>query len=84
MSNVISISDVRGPINPAIRGYQPVYHAHEVNRCPGCGRTHWLIGRLLAECAFCATALPLSDGGMTGEGLFRRNHRVAGDDQLAA
>ena len=54
MSNVISISDLRGPVNPAIRGYQPVYHSNEVNRCPGCGRTHWLIGRLLAECAFCA------------------------------
>ena len=84
MSNVISISEVRGPVDPAIRGYQPVYHAHEVNRCPGCGRTHWLIGRLLAECAFCATALPLADGGTTGEGLFRRNHRVAGDEQIAA
>jgi len=84
MSNVISISEVRGPVNPAIRGYQPVYHAHEVNRCPGCGRTHWLIGRLLAECAFCATALPLADGGTTGEGLFRRNHRISGDEQIAA
>lgn len=29
-------------------------------RCPGCGRSHWLIGRATAECGFCATALPLS------------------------
>ena len=28
---------------------------------PGCGRTHWHIGRIMAECAFCSTALPLSD-----------------------
>jgi hypothetical protein len=41
------------------RGYHLVYREHEVNRCPGCGRTHWLIGRMSAECAFCATALPL-------------------------
>ena len=29
--------------------------------CPGCGRTHWIVGRVLAECGFCATALPLSE-----------------------
>lgn len=88
MSNVIQINGARLPHDHAhqvagARGYMPVYHAHEVNRCPGCGRSHWLIGRLLAECAFCATALPLSDGGMTGAGLFRRNIRHSGD-QLAA
>jgi hypothetical protein len=44
------------------RGYRPVYRQHQVNHCPGCGRSHWLVGRLLAECGFCATALPL-DGG---------------------
>jgi hypothetical protein len=33
---------------------------------PGCGRTHWLIGRLSAECAFCSTALPLKDAGSQG------------------
>lgn len=48
--------------DPARRGYHQVYREHEVNHCPGCGRTHWLIGRLLAECAFCATALPLNAG----------------------
>jgi hypothetical protein len=32
-----------------------------VNHCPGCGRTHWIIGRVSAECAFCATALPLAE-----------------------
>jgi hypothetical protein len=46
------------------RGYHAVYHDHEVNHCPGCGRTHWLIGRVSAECAFCATALPLAEASM--------------------
>jgi hypothetical protein len=62
-------------INPAARGYYAAYRPHEVNRCPGCGRSHWLVGRLLAECAFCSTALPLLDGGMNGTGLFRRGCR---------
>ena len=45
----------------AKRGYHAVYRENEVNHCPGCGRTHWLVGRTLAECGFCATALPLSE-----------------------
>lgn len=49
------------PFNPATRGYHAVYRENEVNHCPGCGRTHWIIGRTLAECGFCATALPLSE-----------------------
>ncbi|WP_344697526.1 hypothetical protein [Sphingomonas rosea] len=47
--------------NPAMRGYHAVYRENAVNHCPGCGRTHWLIGRMLAECGFCGTALPLSE-----------------------
>lgn len=70
--------------NPAARGYYAAYRPHEVNRCPGCGRTHWLIGRSLAECAFCATALPLLDGGMNGVGLFRRGYRAGDDETLLA
>lgn len=46
---------------PYERGYHAVYREHEVNHCPGCGRTHWLIGRVSAECAFCSTALPLAE-----------------------
>lgn len=49
----------RGPFNPKDRGYAVGYRANEVNYCPGCGRTHWFIGRATAECAFCATAMPL-------------------------
>ena len=47
--------------NPSLRGYHAVYRENAVNHCPGCGRTHWMIGRTLAECGFCATALPLSE-----------------------
>jgi hypothetical protein len=45
--------------NPAERGFRPIYRANETNHCPGCGRSQWIIGRITAECAFCATALPL-------------------------
>ncbi|MBL0924463.1 MAG: hypothetical protein IBJ12_08355 [Sphingomonadaceae bacterium] len=44
----------------AARGFMPLYHGDTVNHCPGCGRTHWHIGRATAECAFCETALPLA------------------------
>jgi hypothetical protein len=52
--------------NPQMRGYHAVYRENAVNHCPGCGRTHWLIGRMLAECGFCSTALPLSESYMRG------------------
>ena len=42
------------------RGYCVVYRDAEVNHCPGCGRTRWYVGRVSAECGFCATALPLA------------------------
>lgn len=40
------------------RGYFAIYRHGEVNHCPGCGRSHWEVGRSSAECAFCGTALP--------------------------
>lgn len=43
----------------AQRGYHLFYRADQVNHCPGCGRSHWHVGRVMAECAFCSTALPL-------------------------
>jgi hypothetical protein len=48
------------------RGYHIVYREQEANYCPGCGHTHWYIGRLMAECAFCQTALPLENAPMIG------------------
>ena len=59
------------PHDPALRGFQVLYHPGEVNRCPGCGRTHWYVGRLSAECGFCGTALALAETARTGAGLFR-------------
>lgn len=50
-------------------GYTPVYHLNEVNRCPGCDMSQWLIGRVTAECAFCGTALPLEHTGFEGLSL---------------
>ena len=49
----------RSAFDPNSRGYHAVYRDNQVNHCPGCGRTHWYLGRVLAECAFCSTALPL-------------------------
>lgn len=40
-------------------GYSISYQRDETNHCPGCGRHNWIVGRLMAECAFCSTALPL-------------------------
>lgn len=37
------------------------YRQGATNHCPGCGRTHWLIGRMTAECAFCHTAVMLAE-----------------------
>lgn len=62
----VTMSDQRTAFNPRARGYHAVYRENSVNRCPGCGRSHWLIGRMLAECGFCATALPLSESYQRG------------------
>lgn len=39
--------------------YALSYRSGESNSCPGCGRQNWIVGRLMAECAFCGTALTL-------------------------
>ena len=39
------------------RGLVPVYTVGM--RCPGCGRRAWIIGRTLAECGNCGTAVGL-------------------------
>jgi hypothetical protein len=64
---VLNSNVSRGQFDPNVRGYHAVYHEGEVNRCPGCGRSHWYIGRMLAECAFCATALPLTEAHRQGQ-----------------
>ena len=63
--------------NPGMqRGYQPLYHLDIVNRCPGCGKSHWHVGRFSAECAHCETAALYRafqqdrHGRLTGANLF--------------
>ncbi len=64
MTSIPTLRDLNMSHDPAQRGYHAVYREHQVNHCPGCGRTHWLIGRMSAECAFCSTALPLAEASM--------------------
>ncbi|MCD2323707.1 hypothetical protein LQ953_06725 [Sphingomonas sp. IC-56] len=58
-------------IRQAHSGYRVAYRPQETNHCPGCSQSHWLIGRLTAECAFCGTALPLIAGSSFGSGVMR-------------
>ena len=53
------------PYDPRLRGYSIVYRPGAPNHCPGCGRSHWYVGRQSAECAFCSVALPFADAGPT-------------------
>jgi hypothetical protein len=48
-------------LDTAARGHHVVYRTNESNRCPGCGRSQWYIGRLTAECGFCGTAVSLAE-----------------------
>ena len=70
--------------DPATRGYHAVYREGETNHCPGCGRSHWIIGRFSAECAFCATALPLAETGLLGAGTHIRGRSYHWQEANAA
>lgn len=73
------------PHCPANRGYSVTYRENEVNFCPGCGRSHWLIGRLLAECAYCGAAVPLAEARIQGGfGGHSRNRKPFVPSELAA
>lgn len=50
------------------RGHHVVYRSEETNRCPGCGRAQWHVGRQTAECAFCGTAIALAEAKWVGSG----------------
>lgn len=43
----------------ADRGYLVLYRETGDNACPACGGSNWIVGRTIAECAFCAAAIPL-------------------------
>lgn len=68
----------------ARRGYHVAYRENQVNHCPGCGRSHWYVGRISAECGFCGTALPRVAALSTGAGLFVSRCRALGDFATAA
>jgi hypothetical protein len=70
-ASVLEMPQPKWRHDPAARGFHVVYRPGEINHCPGCGRTHWHVGRLSAECGFCGAALALAETGMTGAGLFR-------------
>jgi hypothetical protein len=76
LSNIVSITGAPLAHDPTRRGYHATYRRDTVNHCPGCGRTHWLIGRLLAECAFCETALPIETS-QSAPGLFWQRGKAA-------
>jgi hypothetical protein len=61
------------------RGYSIVYRENEVNHCPGCGRMHWYVGRLSAQCGFCETALPLATATSPGIGAHRHGQRSSSE-----
>jgi len=71
-------------IDPTLRGFHVAYRQDTVNHCPGCGRTHWYIGRFSAECGFCATALPLLETAMIGSGTHSRNRQPYNLHDVAA
>ena len=61
--------------DPQNRGYCVVYREDAVNRCPGCGQNQWYIGRVSAECSYCATALPLAVTTARGAGSWTRRRK---------
>ncbi|WP_106515262.1 hypothetical protein [Allosphingosinicella deserti] len=52
-------------------GTRAVYRPGDVRSCPECGGAHWLVGRLLAECNDCGTAVPLGEVKLHGAGADR-------------
>lgn len=74
-SNVLEARGGNVASAAAQRGYHLAYRDGEANHCPGCGRSHWYVGRVLAECAFCETALPLEGAGLVAGGQIVRTVR---------
>ena len=63
MSNVVLYERTSASFAAGLakRGHHIVYRANEANRCPGCGRSNWYVGRVSAECGFCGAAVPLAE-----------------------
>ena len=67
--------------DPSRRSLQGLFQSDGVNRCPGCSRSVWVVGRFSAECGFCATTLPLNHTGMLGTGTYRRRGSNAAEGE---
>lgn len=74
LRSMIQGKDERFAHDPMTRGYSLVYREDVVNHCPGCGRSHWYVGRFSAECGFCATALPLAEAARRNDHALARTH----------
>jgi hypothetical protein len=75
----------RDAFDPNSRGYHAVYRAGEVNHCPGCGRTHWMIGRLLAAAGRQPPPRPVGDGGASFvAGLSAAGRRLSPDQKAVS
>lgn len=73
----------RNPVQPAARGYHVMFRNGAQNVCPGCGGSHWHVGRVTAECAHCLTALPIQQQqGCEGVGLFSSRGHDGSDDAI--
>ncbi|MDB5697889.1 MAG: hypothetical protein JWN69_693 [Alphaproteobacteria bacterium] len=66
--NKLAIFEKAGRIDVAARGHHVVYRSNETNRCPGCGRANWYVGRITAECSFCGTAIALAEAKLWADG----------------
>jgi hypothetical protein len=77
-------------VDLSARGHHVVYRANESNRCPGCGRAQWYVGRITAECGFCGTAVALAEAkwagasGSGGAAAIAEKLKVAGEARDAA
>jgi hypothetical protein len=60
------------------RGHHVVYRSNESNRCPGCGRAQWYVGRITAECGFCGTAVALAEAKWAGSSGSEAAAAIAG------
>lgn len=64
--------------DPNTRGLHVIFRRDQINHCPGCGRSNWYHGLSLAECAFCATALPYEESPRLGSKahIHRENRHI--------
>lgn len=73
----LAIFEKADRVDVAARGHHVVYRSNETNRCPGCGRANWYVGRITAECSFCGTAIVLADTELWADGKVETSRYAA-------